>query len=68
VKSAGFFYVEGGSFFATGQLPEHGDGIIATEHDVCFESAAQLGASGGTSTIRTAMTEPVTPESVPIVS
>jgi lipopolysaccharide transport system ATP-binding protein len=68
VKSAGFFYVEGGSFFPTGQLPEHGDGIIATEQEVCFGPPAHLAASGETSTIREMLTVPESTESVSIVS
>lgn len=38
VKNAGFFYVEGGNFFGTGQLPQHGQGVFAAEHSVHFET------------------------------
>ena len=33
-RNAGVFYVEGGNFFGTGQLPAQGEGIFAAEHEV----------------------------------
>jgi lipopolysaccharide transport system ATP-binding protein len=48
IKSAGFFYVEGGNFFGTGQLPVHGDGIVAAEHEVYFEPGAREDITGET--------------------
>ncbi|HET6326330.1 MAG TPA: ABC transporter ATP-binding protein [Planctomycetaceae bacterium] len=68
VKNAGFFYVEGGSFFVTGQLPEHGDGIVATEHEVYFEPAAGVGRASDPPTSERLTTEPASSETVPIVS
>jgi lipopolysaccharide transport system ATP-binding protein len=50
IKNAGFFYVEGGNFFGTGQLPDHGQGIVAEEHEVCFEPAPRAAVASETET------------------
>jgi len=36
IKNAGFFFVEGGNYFGTGQLPEHGQCVFAMDHAVSF--------------------------------
>ncbi|HXY36704.1 MAG TPA: ABC transporter ATP-binding protein [Planctomycetaceae bacterium] len=56
IKSAGFFYVEGGNFFGTGRLPEHGQGVVAAEHEVYFEPAPREPAASETSAAETAAT------------
>jgi lipopolysaccharide transport system ATP-binding protein len=67
IKNAGFFYVEGGNFFGTGQLPDHGQGVVAAEHEVYFEPAppdpARDTAASGTAT-----TEAAASDTMPIVS
>jgi lipopolysaccharide transport system ATP-binding protein len=68
VRHAGFFYVEGGNFFGTGQLPEHGDGIVATEHDVYFEPAARESATRNAPTSEALSADSVATDTVPIVS
>jgi lipopolysaccharide transport system ATP-binding protein len=63
IKNAGFFYVEGGNFFGTGQLPDHGQAIVAAEHDVCFEPDSPVSA-----TTDTAATNDVATQALPIVT
>ncbi len=48
VRHAGVFYVEGGNFFGTGQLPAQGEGIFATEHEVRFEPLTKIPAAEAT--------------------
>jgi lipopolysaccharide transport system ATP-binding protein len=42
VRNAGVFYVEGGNFFGTGQLPPQGEGLFAAEHEVRFEATPAI--------------------------
>src|SRR3984885_11587233 len=48
VRNAGVFYVEGGNFFGTGQLPAQGEGLFAAEHEVHFQPRAASEAAEST--------------------